>query len=98
MSNSSISYSAFYRGANVIFCWEELQECMEQYESHLMLNENNTFGDISYEYNDISNLVKKNYLKPQSQKYKNNYKKIVEFDDNKNTERLIKCLKEDKFI
>ena len=95
---SSISYSAFYRGSNVIFCWEELNECMKHYESHLMLNEKNVFGDISYKYSDLSELVKDNYLKPQSKKYKNNYKKIVEFDDNKNTERLINCLKKDKFI
>lgn len=95
---SSIAYSAFYRGANVIFCWEELDECMQHYKSHLMLNEKNAFGDISYNYNDITSLVKNNYLQPQSEKYKKRYKKIVEFDDNKNTDRLIECLKKDKFI
>jgi len=95
---SSIAYSAFYRGANVIFCWEELEECMEKFESHLMLNDKNAFGDISYNYSDLSDLIKKNYLKPQSVKYKNRYKKIVEFHDNKNTDRLIDCLKKDGII
>lgn len=95
---SSIAYSAFYRGTNVIFCWEELESCMKHYESHLMLNEKNVFGDISFDYKDISSLVKKNYLKPQSEEYKKRYKQIVEFDDNKNTDRLINCLKKDKFI
>jgi len=95
---SSIAYSAFYRGSNVIFCFEELEDCMKQYESYLMLNEKNIFGDISYNYNDIYTLVKNNYLRPQKEKYKNRYKKIVEFHDGKNTNRLIDCLKKDKFI
>lgn len=95
---SSISYSAFYRGANVIFCWEELDECMKHYKSHLMLNANNTFGDIIYKNNELKQIVKDNYLKKQKPKYISNYKKIVEFHDNKNTDRLIKCLKKDNFI
>ena len=95
---SSIAYSAFYRGANVIFCFEEKDDCMKHYNSYLMLNENNIFGDISYKYSDISNLVKSNYMKKQDEKYKKNYSKIVEFHDNKNTDRLIECLKKDKFI
>lgn len=95
---SSIAYSAFYRGSNVIFCFEELEDCMQHYKSHLMLNEKNIFGDISYNYKDISNLVKKNYMKKQDKKYISNYNKIVEFHDNKNTDRLIKCLEKDKFI
>ena len=38
---SSIAYDAFYRGANVIFWWKEKDFCMEQYNGHLMLNEDN---------------------------------------------------------
>lgn len=95
---SSISYSAFYRGSNIIFCFEELEECMEHYQSHLMLNESNAFGDISYKFEDLKELVIKNYMKKQSNKNKKRYKKIVEFDDNKNTERLIEYLKKDNFI
>lgn len=95
---SSIAYSAFYRGSNVIFCWEELEECMKHHESHLMLNEDNTFGDISYSYDDLGKLIENNYLKKQSEKYKKRYKEIVEFNDNKNTERLIEFLKRDNFI
>ena len=95
---SSIAYSAFYRGSNVIFCFEELDACMEKFESYLMLNEDNIFGDISYDYKDLGELIKKNYLKPQSKKNINRYKKIVEFHDNKNTDRLIECLKKDGII
>lgn len=95
---SSIAYSAFYRGSNVIFAWEQLDECMKNYKSHLMLNKTNVFGDVSYEYKDINNLVKINYLKPQDKLYIKRYKQIVEFDDNKNTDRLIEKLKEDGII
>lgn len=95
---SSIAYSAFYRGSNVIFCWDELDECMEHYESHLMLNEKNVFGDITYDSTNIGELIEKNYLKPQSAKNQKNYAKIVEFHDNKNTERLMECLKKDNII
>ena len=95
---SSIAYSAFYRGSKVIFCWEELEECMEQFHSHLMLNENNAFGDISYKFEDLPKLIKDNYLKPQNKKYQKRYQKIVEYHDNHNTDRLIECLKKDHII
>ena len=95
---SSIAYSAFYRGANVIFCWEELKECMKHYKSHLMLNSKNVFGDVSRNYSDLPKLIEKNYMVKQSLKNKKRYEKIVEFHDNKNTDRLIKMLKKDKFI
>lgn len=95
---SSIAYSAFYRGSNVIFCWDELNECMKKYDSHLMLNENNVFGDITYDSKNIGELISKNYLKKQSQKYIKRYRKIVEFNDNKNTERLIEELRQNNII
>lgn len=97
---SSISYDAFYRGSNVIFYWEEKDYCMEQYGegTKLMLNEDNCFGDICYTPDQLSNVVEKNYLQGQDKKYIDNYRKIVEFNDNKNTERLINYLKKDKLI
>lgn len=95
---SSIAYSAFYRGSNVIFCWDELEECMEKVGGHLMLNEDNVFGDITYNCENIGSLIEKNYLKNQNKKYQKNYQEIVEFKDNKNTDRLIEKLKNDNFI
>ena len=95
---SSIAYSAFYRGANVIFCWEELKRCMRHYKSHLMLNEKNVFGDVSKSYDDLPRLIEKNYMTKQSSRNLKRYQKIVEFHDNKNTDRLIEMLKKDKFI
>lgn len=97
---SSISYDAFYRGSNVIFYWEEKDYCMEQYGegTKLMLNEENCFGDICYEPNQLSEVIEKNYLQDQNKKYIDNYCKIVEFNDGKNTDRLINYLKKDKLI
>lgn len=97
---SSIAYDAFYRGSNVIFYWEEKEHCMECYgeDTKLMLNEENCFGDICYNSEDLSKVFIDNYLYNQKDKYIKNYKKIVEFHDGKNTERLIEYLKRDNLI
>lgn len=95
---SSIAYSAFYRGANVIFVWSELEECMKHYEGHLMLNENNVFGDYIYDYSKLASIIQDNYLNKQKEQHIKKYSKIVEFHDNKNTERLMERLIQDKFI
>lgn len=95
---SSIAYSAFYRGANVIFVWNEKDECMEHYQGHLMLNEENVFGDYIYDYSNLKDIIKNNYLKGQEEKFKQRYSKIVEFHDNNNTQRLIDLLVKDEFF
>lgn len=97
---SSIAYDAFYRGANIIFCWEEKDECMEHYGegTYLMLNEGNVFGDICMDSSEIGAAIERNYLKPQTEKNKTAYSRIVEFRDGKNSERIIDCLKADKII
>ncbi len=97
---SSIAYDAFYRGSNVIFYWEEKDECMEKYGANtkLMLNEENVFADICYNEKELAKIVEKNYTSKQTVENKKKFKKIVEFDDNKNTERLIKMLIEDSVI
>ena len=73
---SSIAYSAFYRGANVIFVWNEKDECMAQYEGHLMLNDENVFGDVVYTYDKLKDTVYNNYLKEQTEEHKTKYSKI----------------------
>lgn len=97
---SSIAYDAFYRGANVIFYWEEKEECLEKYGSSakLMLNEENVFGDICYQKEDLEKVFVKNYAEGQRQQYLDNYNQLVEFHDGKNTERLIEMLKSDQII
>ena len=97
---SSIAYDAFYRGSRVIFYWEELEQCLENYgeNTKLMLNENNVFGDICYCKEDVSQVIDDNYDNPQKEVYKERYNHLVEFHDGKNTERLIEQLKQEKII
>ncbi len=96
---SSISYDAFYRGANIIFWWKEKNRCMsEQYKTELMLKEDLIFGDIVYNSEQMQKIFKKSYNEDQSQRYIKNFNKIVQFNDNRNTERVIKFLKEDQFL
>jgi CDP-glycerol glycerophosphotransferase (TagB/SpsB family) len=97
---SSIAYDAFYRGTRVIFYWEEKDFCMAQYgpSTKLMLNENNVYGDYFYSEDGLSESIVKNYNNPQTEEYKKRYSKIVQFHDNKNTDRLITALQNDDII
>ena len=95
---SSIAYDAFYRGANVIFWWKEKDFCMEQYNGHLMLNDENAFGPVCYNSQELRKAIENVYNKKQSDEFIKKYRKIVEFHDNKNTERLVEYLKKDKII
>jgi hypothetical protein len=95
---SSISYDAFYRGANVIFWWKDLDECMEKYKGELKLNQQNAFGDIAINKDQLTRSIDKNYGRKQKKKYVDLYREIVEFHDNKNTERLLLKLYADKII
>lgn len=97
---SSIAYDAFYRGARVIFYWEEKDYCMMQYgpSTVLMLNEENVYGDFAYNDENLGEIIEKNYNNPQTEEQKEKYAKLVNFHDGKNTERLINFLKEDGII
>lgn len=95
---SSIAYDAFYRGSNVIFYWKEKDYCMEQYGGHLMLNNENVFGYTCYNKKELTKAINIEYVSKQDEKFINKYRKIVEFHDNKNTNRLIEQLKKDQII
>ena len=97
---SSISYDAFFRGSNVIFYWEEKDECLKQYgkNTKLMINDESAFGDVCYNQDELTDAINKNYYSNQLNKYKERYKNIVQFDDRKNTDRIINRLIEDKII
>ena len=97
---SSIAYDAFYRGARVVFYWEEKDYCMAQYgpSTTLMLNEENVYGDFAYSTEGLSEIIRRNYCESQSEEQISKYSEIVTFHDGKNTERLIEFLREDKII
>lgn len=90
---SSIAYDAFYRGCKVIFCWEEKEFCLEKLGYSLMLNEKNVFSDVSKDYSDLRKLIQHNYnVEKVSDEYLEKFRKIVEFHDNRNTERCFDIL------
>lgn len=97
---SSIAYDAFYRGANVVFYWEEKAMCMEAYgpTTKLMLNEENAFGDICYNSEQLQAHIERNVSQLQSKTYKERYRQIVSFHDQQNTKRLLQFLKKDGLI
>ncbi|MDO4517766.1 MAG: CDP-glycerol glycerophosphotransferase family protein [Bacillota bacterium] len=97
---SSISYDAYYRGSNVIFYWEEKDECMSKYGegTKLMLNEDNAFGDVCYREDELTESIIKYYGKAQDPEYLRKYREIVTYHDGKNSERIIQLLKKDRVI
>lgn len=95
---SSISIDAFSRGCNIIFWWKNIEESMKRYNGYLMLNRNNAYGDICETDSDLKDVIKTRYISNQSAEHISRYSKIVQFNDGKNTERLIEFLKSDRVI
>ena len=97
---SSISYDAFYRGSNVVFCWEEKDYCMKQYgeNAKLMLTEDLAFGEVCHTNESVGEAVMKAYYNGQKTEYIDRYRNIVTYNDGNNTNRLIKMLEADKII
>ena len=96
---SSISYDAFYRGASVIFCWQELDECLSHYGgAHLMIDEETAFGDVVITKDELYSSIEKNYLQRRPEEYITRYGDIVSFSDGRNTDRIIEKMKEDGII
>ena len=63
-----------------------------------MLSEDLAFGDICYKENDLSALIENNYEQKQKEEYVSRFRKLVEFNDNHNSERLIEFLEHDGII
>ncbi|MCL1880251.1 MAG: CDP-glycerol glycerophosphotransferase family protein [Actinomycetia bacterium] len=99
---SSISFDAFYRGANVLFYWRELEECMSHYgePTHLMLDEHSVFGDVCLDDAELGDAIERNYSQAQAEQYIERYRQLVVHHDGCNTERLVNRVQEDfaKFL
>lgn len=89
---SSISFDAFYRGCNVLFAWMDKEMCLKNLDFSLMLNEENIFGDIAYDYETLDKLILKNYYDSPTEEHIEKYRKIVEFNDKNNTNRFLEYL------
>lgn len=87
---SSVAYDAFYRGCNVLFYWEERDECMEHYghPTRLMIDDDTAPGYVCYTPEDVTKVVEVAYCKPQPDDQVKKYRDIVEFHDGRNCERL----------
>ncbi|MDW4347257.1 CDP-glycerol glycerophosphotransferase family protein [Staphylococcus saprophyticus] len=88
---SSIILDAAYRGSYPIFYWKDFDTIIEKHGGTTPVNEDNAPGAVVYSENELIKTVKeviKNNYKISNQ-IKENYKKINEFDDNRNTERVI---------
>lgn len=95
---SSVVFDAFYRGSNIIFWWNQKDECLSYYNNRLLITSENAFGDIVYNNDTLNSLIVKNYQVPQQENYIEKYRLFVEHHDNKNTERLITNLRAEKII
>jgi CDP-glycerol glycerophosphotransferase (TagB/SpsB family) len=97
---SSIAYDAFYRGANVVFYWEDLDDCMKHYgkPTHLMLNNDSAFGRTCMNKEELADCIRGCYYAPQSEGNLQRYRKIVSYQDGKNTERIIEALEVEGII
>jgi len=71
---------------------------MQHYGGHLMINEENIFGDIAYSEDDVTNMVRERYGNAQPAEYIERFNHIVNFKDDQNTERVIKCLINDGLL
>lgn len=91
---SSIIYDAIYRGAYPIFYWKEKDYLIENYKAEPPVNEENAPGKIAKSNEELIAIIKEaietDYKIPEYIKEK--YLKINEFNDNRNTERVIKEL------
>lgn len=97
---SSISYDAFYRGANVIFDWEEKEDTIAYYgkSARLMLTEDLAFGEVTYTAEQLRAAIEKVYGHEQSDEFRERFSKTVAFHDGRNTERFIEMAKKDGLL
>lgn len=97
---SSAIYDAIYRGAYPIFYWEDKNYLITKYKAVPPVNEENAPGPFATNTDELIDLVKKaidrNY--ELEDEYKTKYKKINEFSDNQNTNRIINFLLKDKIL
>lgn len=97
---SSASYDAHYGGAYPIYYWKERDYLEECYMAKSALTDKNCDGPAVYSDEELIKEVNRaiNQEYKLDTKYKRRFKKIVEFDDNKNTQRLINYLKKNGIL
>jgi hypothetical protein len=97
---SSIIFDAINHGAFPIFYWKEFEEIIEKHGGTTPANRENVPGKVADNENElieiVQNAINTNYQLPEN--VIENYKKINEFNDKKNTQRVIDELKSDRVL
>lgn len=97
---SSAIYDAIIRGAYPIFYWEEKDYLISNYKAIPPVDESNAPGPVVYNQNDLLSVVKyaiDNQYRLEDE-YLDKYKRINEFNDGKNTERIFEYLSSQDII
>ena len=73
---------------------------MEKYggNTHIKLTEEEAFGYVCYNQEELKEAIKKAYYEPQKQEWIDNYMTINEFHDGKNCERVMQCMENDGLL
>ena len=91
---SSASYDAHYRGAYIIYYWADKEYLIEQYKAIPAIDETNCDGVPVYSAEELvketKNAISKNYV--MDEVYEQRYRRINEFHDGQNGDRLIEEL------
>lgn len=97
---SSIIYDAIYRGAYPIFYWKDKDYLIRNYQAIPPVNSDNAPGEIAYSENQLIKLVEEAIKNECLIEIENleKYRKINEFHDGQNSNRVIKILKEEKIL
>jgi len=95
---SSASYAAFYGGSNVLFFWQDKEECLQQYGAPLMLDEDNAFGEVCWKNAELGAAISARYGEQQDPEFVRRFRHLVAYHDGHNTERLIAALQADRLI
>lgn len=97
---SSAIYDAIYRKAYPVFYWEEKEELIKNYQAIPPINDENAPGPTVYNLNDLVKVVKKAIIRNYvlEEEYKSKYKRINQFDDNKNTKRIINYMIKESIV
>lgn len=97
---SSIIYDSIFRGGYPIFYWKDKDYLIEKYNALPPVNEKNAPGRIAYSEKElikiIQEAIKKNFAIEEENLIK--YRRINEFYDRKNSQRVIDILKKENLF
>lgn len=83
---SSVTFYAFAGGSNVIFYWEDKVKAEKEYGARNILQKENAFGDILYDFDQLNAFIQDNYAQEQKAAYQSKFSLMVERTDGNNTE------------